>query len=211
MKINLKETQIYLINLPEDRKRKETVFEWCKTLGFLKPVIVPGIKTEPYRVGLSQAHYNAITLGLNSQKPFIVMEDDAFPNYEDESYVISIPDDTDAVYLGASIDGVDYDNPFTYKDNGASFIDINNGLLFKAVNTLTTHAILYVSLEYALIAAKTALDSSVKEQYIDQAFAYNLMTIYNIYFLKPFFYQNDLVKDYVIPRTKDLNPLNYLL
>jgi hypothetical protein len=210
MEINLKNTQIYLISLPEDGKKRSNVLAWCKKMGFLEPIIVPGIRADPYWVGLSQAHYNAITLGANSKKPFIVMEDDAFPNYRHDSYIISIPDNTDAVYLGASIDGVDYENPYTYKDNGALFADLGSGKVFKAVNTLTTHALLYVDMEYSFEAARVALKSLLDQQPVDCAFAYSLLPNYNVYFLKPFFYQNDLIKNYIIPRTKNLDPMKYL-
>jgi hypothetical protein len=210
--INLKEVQIYLINLEEDHERRNAIYEWCSRLGFLNPIIVPGIRSTPHSIGLSEAHRNAIELGIESRKPFIVMEDDAFPNYEDESYIITIPEDAEAVYLGASRYGVDYDNPHTHKDPGALFHQVNpDELIFRVFNTLTTHAILYIDKEYSLSAMDVALKSFTTDvRPVDLAFASYLLQNHKVYFLKPFFYQNDPKKIEQSESTKNVNPRDHL-
>jgi hypothetical protein len=209
--IDLKKIQIYLINLEEDSEKRSRVFQWCETLGFLKPIIVQGIKKSKYWVGLDLAHARAISLGVKSKKPFIIMEDDAFPNYDDESYVVSIPNDTDALYLGGCRNGVDKENSFTHKTDGALFENVlGDSLTFRALNLLTTHAILYLNLKYALKAKHVCLKAATEEKHTDLAFAKNLLPNYKVYFIKPFFYQNDLKKPFMIEETRVVDPRRYI-
>ena len=211
MTIDLKKIQIYLINLEEDNEKRLKLFEWCESLGFLKPIIVPGIKKNKYWVGLDLAHARAIDLGIQGEKPFIVMEDDSFPNYVDESYVVSIPNDSDALYLGGCENGVDNENIFTHKVGGALFKNVlGDDVVFRALNMLTTHAILYVNLNYAVAAKRVCLKAAKEEIHSDLAFAKNLLPNYKIYFIKPFFYQNDLKKPHMIEETRVVDPKKYI-
>jgi hypothetical protein len=209
--INLKNIPIYFINLDSDINRKESFLSWTSKLNFKDPTRVPAIKSDEYFIGLAEAQYNAIRLGIESGVPFIIMEDDATPNYEDENYVIEIPDDTDAVYLGASMYGVDKLDP-TAASYGAEFIKTNIKNLYKAKNTLTAHAILYLTNQYAKAALKELnLCFTEYKRHCDLAFAENLLPKHNVYFIKPFFYQNDVNKPSVTKNTKNINPNNFLI
>jgi hypothetical protein len=208
--INLKELPIYYVNLESDAQRRVNFLRWTKKREFQIPVRIPGIKAAEYHVGLAEAQYNAVKIGIESGGPFIVMEDDATPNYENESYVIEVPNDADAVYLGASPYAVDKNNPESAVKQ-AEFDKIGKGL-YRVKNALSAHAILYLTDRYALAALnELRLSFSSYPRHLDLAFAENLLPRYNVYFIKPLFYQNDIRKPYVTEITRDIDPNNFLI
>jgi hypothetical protein len=207
--INLKELPIYYVNLEADVQRKINFLRWTKKKGFQKPVRIAGIRSAEYYLGLAEAQHKAVKIGIESGGPFIIMEDDAAPNYEGENYVIKVPNDADAVYLGASPYAVDKNNPESAVKQ-AEFDKIGKDL-YRVKNTLSAHAILYLTERYAMAALnQLRLSFSSYPRHLDLAFAENLLPRYNVYFIKPFFYQNDIKKPYVTEITKDIDPNNFL-
>lgn len=210
--IDLKTVQIYLISLDTDMYRRSRVVAWCKELGFIEPVIVPGIANDPYYVGLAEAYYNALMMGLDSNKPFIIMEDDSMPMRLDNDYIVDIPENTDALYLGANVDGYNPENIDIHIEGGASVsIFSNSPLIFKFDNVLSAHAILYLNARYAALAALECWKSfNTHPRPIDLSFAFELQQKNNVYFIKNFFYQQDDKKDFAVHSTKNFNPFNHI-
>lgn len=207
--INLKKISIYYVNLEDDIQRRISFLRWTKKLKFQAPIRIPGIRAMDYFIGLAEAHYNAVKMGIESGKPFIVMEDDAAPSYKNESYIVNVPHDADAVYLGASPYAVDKNNP-QCATWGAEFISLDSHL-FRAVNTLSAHAILYLTKEYAEAALEQLrLSFTSYPRHCDLGFAENMLPNYNVYFTKPFFYQNDPNKPHVTQITKEIDPNLFL-
>lgn len=209
--IDLKGVPLYYISLDDALDRQQNFLSWAAELGFQSPTRVSAIRSENYFLGLAEAHYNAISLGMQSGMPFIVFEDDATPNYENEDYLIRIPHDADAVYLGASPYAFDNENP-TQAKYGAEFVEVADKDLFRVKNATTLHAVLYMTKEYSEASLKENMTTFT--DYFragDLAIAENVLPNYNVYFTKPLFYQNDTNKPYVTKITREINANDFLV
>lgn len=187
MKIDLTEVQTYYINLPQHVEKNKKMCKMLNDLTFKKFERLDGFVYPKNPVaGCSRAHYHALD---PDRVPFILFEDDAYlleNGWKDN--IIEVPDDADAVYLGTSTWGrmnghngeyVQYDVLENYP-----------GLL-RVYNMLATHAILYISKEYASIIKRAAYHTGyVIENYNDVAFA-EIQRYFNIYcFDSPIFAQS---------------------
>jgi hypothetical protein len=191
-----------------DEKRRLSVEKWHEDLGFMKPIRIPGIYNEKYYVGLCEALYNALILGISSVRPFIIFEDDAMPTELFRSE-IEIPDDADATYLGFSEWGFSGDT--SDMNNLAKFglarirVLDNFPDVYRVSNILSCHAILYHNVEYANKVA-LSMKKSFEEthQYSDISIAADGLLQENIiYATGPFFYQHDVNKPVNLEHTKN--------
>ena len=187
MKIDLTEVQTYYINLPHHVEKNKKMCEMLNDLTFKKFERLDGFVYPNNPVaGCSRAHYHALD---PDRVPFILFEDDVYLLENGwKGNIIEVPDDADAVYLGTSTWGrmnghngeyVQYDVLKDYP-----------GLL-RVYNMLATHAILYISKEYASIIKRAAYHTGyVIENYNDVAFA-EIQRYFNIYsFDSPIFAQS---------------------
>lgn len=206
--IKLKEVDSYYINLDKDLEKKESILSFAKYYGLKDPVRVPAIKADPYQLGLAASNKNALLLGIKQKKPFLVLEDDAYPliNIPEE---IVLPDNADAVYLGCNTWGVPQNHilgdPAT--ENGAQFFKIpENNKVFKVKNILSSHAILYINPAFAIEAVKSLQKISLNHQeHLDiQFYKDGLFEKFNVYVTGPIFYQHDIRKISAIECTRDV-------
>ena len=120
--------------------------------------------------------------------PFLLLEDDVDINNEINlnDFIINIPDDTDAFYLGLSNCAGDKFN--NYDKGESTFIYVNNNIL-KVKNMLGGHAILYMNTKY-INKVKNTIISMPKNYYHDVAIS-RFQLEYNIYcFRNHYFYQS---------------------
>ena len=122
------------------------------------------------------------------QRPLLILEDDVGVT-ESFRHVIDIPDDADAVYLGASIYGaislVDY---VGFTDSVAA--DEVNDELLRVYNLLSTHAILHVSERFKAAAAEATLQAIVDRDWEHDKAMAQLQETYTVYaWRRPMFYQ----------------------
>ena len=138
-----------------------------------------------------------IYAGLKNQikdmpfQPFVLLEDDA-AKYRDFPEYICIPDDTDILYIGTSIWGV----------NNISKNACNNVIttsikeypdIVKIYNMLSTHGMIITSNLGALACQKAMSDAFYKNIVWDIPFAY-IQPYYNVYALiEPLVYQDGSV------------------
>lgn len=181
MNLDLREIPVVYINLDRDIDKKEKMEKTLTELGFKTIIRSPGyLHPTGNRAGCSKAQH--IALQVLPEPPFIILEDDATPkNFEP---IIEVPDDTDAVYLGISSWGRmnGHSGPFVQYEE---YIDCN---LLKVYNMLGTHAILYLSKEYASVCTKIAEHQFKTEGFIDVGFT-DVMKYYNVVaFDDPVFY-----------------------
>lgn len=207
MKIDLKEVATYFINLDQDFYKKSSIEKWLNNLGFKPPIRIPGIIFKPYYFGLADATINAIQFGLKNNSMFLVFEDDAMPILDDFDYVIEVPDDADAVWLGFTDWGYcdsgigDTGKPRLAKVKSVEGFDN----VYKAINVLTTHAVLYISPKFSL-AAIESFKTKVYGTSLDiKLVADGLFDKFNIYAVGPLFYQNDPTKQFMIDATKNVD------
>ena len=184
MNLDLREIPVVYINMDKDVDKRERIENHIDRLGFKTKIRVPGVVHEDVALaGCALAQYNALH---EIDPPFIILEDDATPF--DYNPIISIPDDTDALYLGISSWGRmnSHSGPFVQWDYYFKEVDIN---LLRVYNMLGTHAILYLNSEYISVCEKIAYHQHNINEHVDIGFT-DVQKYYNVYaFNQPLFYQ----------------------
>jgi len=186
MIIDLKEIQTYYINLTQHTDKRDSIERLLKELKIKHSQRLKGsVYPENPIAGCSRAHYHAIQ---PERVPFLLLEDDVFV-YNDRwnEGIIEVPDDADALYLGTSTWG-------RMNGHNGEYIQYDEvkdhpGLL-RIYNMLATHAILYLSQDYAKMIKRVAHHTGyVIENYNDVGFA-EIQRYFNVYSLdKPIFAQ----------------------
>ena len=187
--IDLKDIQYYYLTCDTNSSRAthiRDIFSNYK-LKEINPIL--GInKFKSGAIGYSRM----IDMGLRNQKhdskfqPFALIEDDV--SILNDINTISVPDNTDILYIGNSIWGVNDTNslvgkPIVYYKN-------YNDELVKVYNMLSTHGIVVVSSNGANMLQKGLLESFYKNKPYDVYIAVQ-QPYYNCYALrKPFVYQD---------------------
>ena len=184
MNLDLRDIPVVYINMDKDVDKRKRIENHIDRLGFKTKIRVPGVVHEDgARAGCALAQYNALH---EIDPPFIILEDDATPF--DYNPIISIPDDTDALYLGISSWGRmnSHSGPFVQWEYYFKEVDIN---LLRVYNMLGTHAILYLNSEYISVCEKIAYHQHNIDEHVDIGFT-DIQKYYNVYaFNQPLFYQ----------------------
>ncbi len=184
MNLDLRDIPVLYINMDKDVGKRERIENHIDRLGFKTKIRVPGVvHRDGPLAGCALAQYNAL---YEVDPPFIILEDDATPF--DYNPIISIPDDADALYLGISSWGRmnSHSGPFVQWEYYFKEVDIN---LLRVYNMLSTHAILYLSLEYISVCKKIAYHHHEINEHVDIGFT-DIQKYYNVYaFNQPLFYQ----------------------
>lgn len=146
----------------------------------IPPPNIPKVKLRAFGshfVGCGQSHLDCMASVTGS--PLLILEDDAMVTNQ-FSHTITVPDDTDAVYLGVS-----------HGNAKQIIIDTHTGW-YKIMGMLASHAILYLSDRY-LSAARNIITESIYTRNIplDNGLAY-LQSKFNVLALPlPMFVQAD--------------------
>tara|TARA_B100000131_G_scaffold86077_1_gene83003 strand:- start:134 stop:784 length:651 start_codon:yes stop_codon:yes gene_type:complete len=184
MNLDLRDIPVLYINMDKDVEKRERIENHIDRLGFKTKIRVPGVvHRDGPLAGCALAQYNAL---YEVDPPFIILEDDATPF--DYNPIISIPDDADALYLGISSWGRmnSHSGPFVQWEYYFKEVDIN---LLRVYNMLSTHAILYLNLEYISVCKKIAYHHHEINEHVDIGFT-DIQKYYNVYaFNQPLFYQ----------------------
>ena len=180
MNLDLRDIPVVYINMDKDVDKRKRIENHIDQLGFKTKIRVPGVvHQDGARAGCALAQYNALH---EIDPPFIILEDDATPF--DYNPIISIPDDTDALYLGISSWG----RMNSHSGPCVQYEDLNGGLL-RIYNMLSAHSVLYLDEEYVSLCSKIAHQSFDTAQHQDIGFA-EIQRYYNVYaFDDPLFYQ----------------------
>ena len=184
MNLDLRDIPVVYINMDKDVDKRKRIENHIDQLGFKTKIRVPGVVHQDGPLaGCALAQYNALN---EIDPPFIILEDDATPFEYDP--IISIPDDTDALYLGISSWGRmnSHSGPFVQWEYYFKEVDIN---LLIVYNMLSTHAILYLNPEYISVCKKIAYHHHEINEHVDIGFT-DVQKYYNVYaFNQPLFYQ----------------------
>jgi GR25 family glycosyltransferase involved in LPS biosynthesis len=182
VKLNLIDIPVYYINLDdqdEKRKRTETML---KRIGFKFVERFSAIKHDAGRIiGCALSHYEILN---RAQVPFIILEDDCTLNKEVSEF-IEVPDNADSLYLGISHWGryLNHSGPYVH------YSKVNDNIV-RVHNMLATHAILYLSQEYANMCKRISYHFGYEvENHLDIGFA-EIHKFFNVYsFDEPLFRQ----------------------
>lgn len=184
MKIDIRNFPTFYINMDKHVERKEEMIKLGEEVGFKEYSRVKGVSLPKHpRAGCAKSHYSIFE---NMNQPTVILEDDCV--IKNPSYIIELPDDADALYLGLSGWG------FLNSQSKLNNIEYERHEKFQGVyrinGMLATHAILYLSPEYIAMAKRVAKWSGDNDQHIDQGFAL-IQKYFNVYALKrPVFYQH---------------------
>ncbi len=154
MRIDLRTCDTRVLGLADDVRRRESALRLCERLG-LRYRIVDAVRCAPADIGCGLSHLRVLRDG-DGPLPLLVLEDDVL---ETASFrpELAIPDDADAVWLGASVFGAVRLADHLGFEHMQLLDEAADGLL-RAYNLLCAHAILYLSERFrsAAIGAITA-------------------------------------------------------
>jgi uncharacterized Fe-S cluster protein YjdI len=140
--IDPRDVPVFYISMDDNTAQHNYVEGWLAKHGFKSVTRLPGVKADTKRMGVALAHKNALEHCLKAvEGHFIVFEGDVAPWVIPET--LNIPDDADAVYLGASKWGL--------KDgHGVKNIAVEpySEEVLRIRNMLAAHGVLYTSSKY---------------------------------------------------------------
>lgn len=179
--MKLKEIKTYYINLDKDEEKKESMENMLSNLNFNYERF-PAIQEE---WGCEKSHYKLLAEGL--QSPFLILEDDC--SLKNEVIELGVPKNIDFVYLGVS--------GFGYCNGNISYVLYEEATedISRVYNMLSTHAMLYLSDDYANMVRNLAFHCAYKvNQHFDKSIA-EMEKYYEVYALNnPMFYQDNYNK-----------------
>lgn len=146
MEIDLRQVKCRCISMQKSVNRRESIVRLMNRLGLQRWSFFDGIEDSDPVVGCAKSHMAALK-EHDFSEPLLLLEDDVdiTPNYED---VLSIPSDTDALYLGYSWWAWNKDRAMMSKlDTETSFE--KEGEYYRISNMTSAHAVLYMSKAYA--------------------------------------------------------------
>jgi hypothetical protein len=180
MKLSLLKLPVYYINISDEKAQK--MESTLRDLGFKDITRFPGVEKTPKRDGIAESHRNLLMHLSDRDLPVIVFEDDI--SVKNFSNNITIPDDSDALYLGNSCFGL-YDG-IGRKRIAIEKVDNDN---FRIYNMLAAHAIVYLNKEYIDFLIRAINFNIAIKTNQDKARA-ETMKYWNVYARKePMFYQ----------------------
>jgi len=188
MQIDLRNLSTFYINMDKHKDRNADMINLGEEFGFKDYTRTTGVAMPKQPMaGCAKSHYNILS---KIKDPTIILEDDCV--IKNKEFIIDLPDDADALYLGLSAwgytGGISKPGNFRYVKHD----EYNN--IYKVDGMLATHSILYITEDYINVAKKVALWSGDNNQHVDQGFA-SIQKYFNVYALKnPIFYQHSNTK-----------------
>ena len=207
MKVKLIDIPAYYINLERHKDKNQHMQNLLKSLNFRIIKRTPGFRHSVHAIGVGLAHQNVLDSLKDSDKPFIIFEDDVSVTHFD--HIIDIPDDADAVYLGVSKMGAvnDTHEELIIADKVDGYDNV-----YRIYNMLAAHAVLYLNNDYVRGLAeetKRCLDQQIP---VDIGMA-NYMRNGKVYAIdKPMFILTDKFRDFTdtpISRLKNVINSNW--
>jgi len=189
---------IWINNINNKKRYDHMVSQLEKYFPNNKKIHVNAIMENPKHNGVSMAHMVAILKGINTKRPFLILEDDVSIDAETldflklENELQKIDPKCDTLYMGLSCWGGRKGNPENKieLEKGAVLEDIGNPYFVKLHSMYSAHAILYINPEYAIETTKLCIIAICinKPHDID---IYKLFKKYNVLGIRsPWFYQD---------------------
>ena len=189
--MDIRDIKVYYINLDKDINRNNSMIKMLDDNGFKNYERIPGF-VGSNRVGCSLSHIKALELAIkNNIYPYIILEDDV--EIYNNNFIVDIPDDSDALYLGISSYGSDVNEKTKVKE--LLYIKNLDSVKHLMVNMVCRHAVIHVNKKYDIDSIKyNKLFIKNKNGYCagDVAIS-NLNKQKKVYCLNvPIFYQGDI-------------------
>jgi tetratricopeptide (TPR) repeat protein len=190
MDMNLKSIPTFVIGMLSETKRNDHMNDLCTRLN-LRAEMVQSVSCDPGYFGCMIGHLKALTRAKKSQKlPFLVLENDCDVTtlFQPE---ITVPDDSDMVYLGNSSCGcVPSMNHRGIR--GCVLVESVEGMsdFNRVKNMLACHAILYTSQKAVDLAIASIVESISISRAFDIGYVLDLQCVLNVYNTRlPWFFQ----------------------
>lgn len=160
MQIDLRKVKTVCISMQKSVNRRESIVRLMNRLGFQRWSFFDGIEDSDPVVGCAKSHIAALK-EHDFSEPLLLLEDDVdtTPHYED---ILSIPRDTDALYLGYSWWAWSRDRATMSKLDTETCLQ-REGEYYRISNMTSAHAVLYMSEAYA-DAVVSEIDSYLLDQ-----------------------------------------------
>lgn len=163
--IDLKKITFYIINLERDKEKRQFMEQQMKDLD-LKHHFIPAVHTEPATAGVGLSHLKTLRLaGL--QLPFAILEDDCQFFYDRFDTILSVPEDTDAFYLGHSTFGprpAD-ESGIQWGQNLKATYKIYDEQYIRIWSMMATHGIIYLSEKFRQGAIEACLKTLLNHDF----------------------------------------------
>ena len=184
MKIDIRGLPSYYINLDKDIDKRTSTQSLLEYLGFEDINRFGGILSK--KGGCRMSHHKLLS-DSSIPTPCIVFEDDLLFT-GNENFIIDVPDDADAVYLGLS----EWGRFLDFMGGGWVHYDKVDDTLVRIYNGLSTHAIIYLNPTYREVVSKIAYwHSYVNSCPFDMGIA-EVQKYFNVYAVdKPIFKQSN--------------------
>ena len=190
MKILLKDIKYYFLTCDTNGLRKQHMVDTFKEYDIteVNPILNIG-RNKSGATGFSKM----IDLALRNQdrtrpfQPFVMFEDD-ISKYRDFPESLDLPDDSDIVFIGLSVNGTD-NNDMIWGWNNLYMYEVTSDIV-RIHNMLSTHGIVICSASGALAIQKCMMESYMSDKVCDRYTAL-IQPYYNVYALKkPLVYQD---------------------
>ncbi len=140
-RIDLREINTFILNCKDDNEKRLLMEEQLTELD-LNFEFIRTLEVKPGWVGVALGHLKALRLS-RARPPFLVLEDDCVFN-EHFKPVIEVPATAEALYLGASVFGIEKPGEFSWgKVNKVVWEHFDEDYL-RVHNMLARHALLYL-------------------------------------------------------------------
>jgi len=190
MQIDLKNIKTICISLNTAIERRNNIKILMETLGYTNWSFFDAIKGKDIAEGCAKSQMEVLKQHDFSE-PLLLIEDDVAttPWYSD---IIEYDDNIDALYIGYSAWAWEKDRAYMSTFGHNTVVTKKNNF-YKIERMLSTHAILYLSKEYAeraIFAMNEHLFNPKSNRHCDVALG-NLQEFANVYATPhPYFYQN---------------------
>ena len=146
MQIDLRKIRCQCISMKKSTSRRENIARLMKRLEFDRWDFFDGVEDEDHVLGCAKSHISALTKH-DFREPLLLLEDDVdiTPDYTN---TFSVPDNTDALYLGYSWWAWDKERASMSKLDNETVIEKEENY-YRVSNMTSTHAILYLTKSYA--------------------------------------------------------------
>jgi len=193
MEIDIRNIPVYWITIESATDRHERMKTIFDKFGFNNTIQINGkladkegksfmeIQQDKSHL-VAETHANALV----NDGPLLVLEDDVWFT-DDFDPIVSVPDDTEAVYLGTSVWGM---RNGVSQGGGTQFLPIDETFV-KPYGMLGVHSILYLSESYKKKAMNLMLDAKAQGMFMDEPVALNMEHENILCYAYPRFYQRD--------------------
>ena len=162
MVLDLRDIPFYIINKQHDYEKRAVVENMLERLGFTY-VVVPAINCEPDWISRSVTKLKILQMA-EIETPFAILQDNVFFDHAIRM-TYELPEETDALYLGQSSNGVEETGSQASYNN---HFEVYNEQYLRLLNDLGGHAVVYISGRFRAASA-----DGILEALLNTDFAYN--------------------------------------